>query len=117
MRKRKAPSGECNLERGIVEFLQDYAGVVAFTEVLVAGWDGDDVSRWSGEDAKVHTECASKIDAVWGDLTNILSRMGSGKKVWLAGHGLGGSLALLTGYRLAAEEAARIAGIFTFGQP
>ena len=77
----------------------------------------DDVSRWSGEDAKVHSECASKIDAVWGDLTNILSRMGSGKKVWLAGHGLGGSLALLTGYRLAAEEAARIAGIFTFGQP
>ena len=77
----------------------------------------EDVSRWSGEDAKIHAECASIIDDVWGDLTNHLSRLGSGKKVWLAGHGFGGSLALLTGYRLAVEEAARIAGIFTFGQP
>ena len=77
----------------------------------------DDVSRWGGEDVKIHTQCASTIDAVWGDLTNHLGRLGNNKEVWLAGHGIGGSLALLTGYRLVVEEVARVSGIFTFGQP
>jgi hypothetical protein len=77
----------------------------------------DDVSRWGGEDVKIHTECASTIDAVWGDLTKHLGRLGNDKEVWLAGHGIGGSLALLTGYRLAVEEVTRVSGIFTFGQP
>ncbi|HIL11349.1 MAG TPA: lipase family protein [Candidatus Latescibacteria bacterium] len=77
----------------------------------------EDVSRWGGEDVKVHSECASAIDAVWDDLTKHLGRLGNGKEVWLAGHGIGGSLALLTGYRLAVEEVARVSGIFTFGQP
>ncbi|MDP6701383.1 MAG: hypothetical protein QGH25_17160 [Candidatus Latescibacteria bacterium] len=42
---------------------------------------------------------------------------GRNQPVWLAAHGLGGSLAVLAAYRLAADEGIPIQGVCTFGQP
>ena len=72
---------------------------------------------WEGEACRIHGGCVAAIDDLWGELTETLSTYRRpGQTVWLSGHGLGGSLAVLAAYRLA-EDGVPVQGVYTFGQP
>ena len=77
-----------------------------------------DSAEWLGGGGRIHSGCAKGIDAIWDDFHAQLAAVrGRNQPVWLAGHGLGGSLAVLAAYRLVADEGIPIQGVYTFGQP
>jgi len=65
---------------------------------------------------KVHRGVNLALDRVWDKLENRIIEHGRGKKIWCAGHSLGGALAMLAFYRLA-QSKADLGGLYTFGQP
>ena len=77
-----------------------------------------DSVEWLGAGGRVHSGLATGIDAIWDDFqAQIAAVRGRNQPVWLAGHGLGGSLAVLAAYRLAADDGIPVQGVYTFGQP
>lgn len=68
-----------------------------------------------GFDDGVNTvwECRGMYDAI----KNLYSEKGKRRKLFIAGHSLGGALATIAGARLAFEDNVDIAGIYTIGSP
>ena len=106
-----------NREMILVTFARPHhASIAKFWKFLQVGLT--DGSGWEGEGCKIHSGSAAGIDEIWDGLVmELMSMRGGGQPIWLTGHGLGGSLAVLAAYRLAGEEGLPIRGIYTFGQP
>ncbi len=64
---------------------------------------------------RVHRGFKDALDQVWGDVDKAVSDLGD-RRLWIAGHSLGGALAVLAAARLA-EAKVPIAGVYALGQP
>ncbi len=71
---------------------------------------------WPGP-GRVHQGFFVALDAVWQGLSAQLADLPVDRKLWYAGHSLGGALAMLAADRLRLEQDRSCAGIFTFGAP
>ena len=82
---------------------------------LQAGLTGD---RWELDGARIHDGSAEGLNQIWDKFEmDLRSIRRQGQRVFLAGHGLGGSLAVLAAHRLVGESGIPVRGIYTFGQP
>ncbi|MCI5208899.1 MAG: DUF2974 domain-containing protein, partial [Candidatus Electrothrix sp. ATG2] len=69
------------------------------------------------EAGRVHSGFYGAFQAVKTPLVNILSDLGSDKKIWLTGHSLGGALAAICLAELQESIHDRFQACYTFGQP
>lgn len=71
--------------------------------------------RWTNAEAggKIHRGFHDGLNEIWDDLRVYVDRLsGKGRRLWIAGHSLGGALAVLTGARMS-----NVQGIYTYGAP
>ena len=67
---------------------------------------------------KVHTGWWGNLDSVYDQVrSEVIAQGAASKRLWLTGHSLGGSLAVLAGYRLQVLDGINIEMIQTFGCP
>ena len=99
-----------------VFYFPQYHNVGKMWKFLQLGFT--DSVEWLGEGNRVLSGCVTGIDVIWDDFhAQIVAAGGGNLPVWLVGHGLGGSLAVLAAHRLAADAGIPIQGVYTFGQP
>lgn len=71
-----------------------------------------------GSNVGVHRGFYNAAMAVYQDLrTKVRSRAGTTKKIWLAGHSLGGVMSVLTAHRLRVFGGTPVQGVHTYGSP
>jgi pimeloyl-ACP methyl ester carboxylesterase len=95
--------------------------IIAFRGTTdVRNWLTDLDCAWDLEDGcRVHRGFARALDSVQSQISaEIFSPRRGGRRVWLAGHSLGGALAMLYAWRFFnTYHQLPFAGIYTFGQP
>lgn len=64
----------------------------------------------------VHKGFANTLDQIWDEVESLASEQQSEGGLWLAGHGLGGALAVLAASRLKANEV-NVRAVYNFGAP
>eukprot|EP00904_Undaria_pinnatifida_P002284 jgi/Undpi1/12056/HiC_scaffold_4.g01754.m1 len=84
----------------------------------------DDSWSFEGDGGFVHMGFDDGVNTVWhGDdgmlskIKALLAEEGKERKLYVAGHSLGGALATIAGARLAFEHDIKLAGIYTIGSP
>jgi triacylglycerol lipase len=101
-------------------YSDDESCIVSFRGSLSAGdWITNALIQlvpWAGEGA-VHEGFKSALDCVWVALSESIKAASAGRKLWFAGHSLGGALALLAAERMRVETGRIADGIYTFGMP
>jgi hypothetical protein len=76
-----------------------------------------DFGQVDGFGGRVHKGFAAATDHVWGLVhSQVRSALVKGGRLWVAGHSMGGALAVLSAARLV-EESVPVAGVYTFGTP
>lgn len=71
-----------------------------------------------GQNVGVHRGFYNAAMAVYQKLRErVRNRAGSTKKVWIAGHSLGGVMSVLTAHRLRAFGGTPVQGVYTYGSP
>jgi triacylglycerol lipase len=65
----------------------------------------------------MHHGFRTAIDMVWPELSGALEAVDRETPLYLAGHSLGGALAITTAERLLREQSRMAAGVYTFGAP
>jgi predicted lipase len=109
------------------EELIDYHGYAGSTDDLsvlvfrgtegIGKWMRDDVIvQRPGYGGQVHKAIADGADAVWDTVEEVVGELKSKHGLWLAGHGLGGALAVLVAARLQ-KEGTKVNAVYTFGAP
>jgi triacylglycerol lipase len=109
------------------EELVDYHGFIGSTDKLTAlifrgsesldKWLADDViAQKPGYGGQVHTGFSDAVEAIWGSVESVLEDQDSEHGLWLAGHGIGGALAVLVAARLDKEDI-EVNAVYTFGSP
>jgi pimeloyl-ACP methyl ester carboxylesterase len=86
----------------------------------VRNWLTDLDCTWDLEDGcRVHRGFARAVDSVQAQIhAEVLSDRRNGRRIWLAGHSLGGALAMLYAWRFFnLYHELPFAGIYTLGQP
>jgi triacylglycerol lipase len=67
---------------------------------------------------RVHKGFQSSTDSLWPDVVEHIRDAGERQvSLWIAGHSLGGAMAMLAAARLMTEGETLIHGIYTYGQP
>ncbi|MDH3592735.1 MAG: lipase family protein, partial [Planctomycetota bacterium] len=103
------------------------AGYVACTgsEAILALRGVDDAEDWidslryqqsDGYGGRVHRGFDGALDDLWGTLFPAVAELAAGRRLWLAGHSMGGALAVLAAWRLA-EAGQAEHETYTFGAP
>lgn len=65
-----------------------------------------------------HRGFMKAVELFWPDLPQWISKFRDrSQPVWVAGHSLGGALAVLAAAKLAGEDGLEVDGVYTFGQP
>jgi triacylglycerol lipase len=109
------------------EDLADYRGFVGATEeVAILVFRGvQNLDPWlsdativqkPGFGGLIHKGFAEALDSLWADLEPLVNEVREGKQLWIAGHDLGGALAVLAAARLQ-KDGADVTGVYTFGCP
>ena len=65
---------------------------------------------------KVHRGFADALRGIWPQLVDLLPRPAAGRPLWVAGHSLGGALAVLAAVRLV-NEGHNVRATYTYGSP
>jgi predicted lipase len=105
----------------------DFHGYIGSTDKLtILVFRGEpSLDRWltnelimqkSGFGGQVHKGFADAVDAIWGTVERALDKQDSEHGLWLAGHGFGGALAVLTAARLDKEDI-EVNAVYTYGAP
>jgi triacylglycerol lipase len=105
----------------------DLFGFVGANEEMVAlifrgceniqEWLGDAVIvQKPGFGGLVHKGFAEALDTLWMELEPALTELHSGRDLWIAGHDLGGALAVLAASRLQ-QHGSNVEAVYTFGSP
>jgi triacylglycerol lipase len=123
---------------GLAEVIRSFSVVVPEEDTdlhgVVAGGEGmavlvfrgtDSLQEWlrdevilqkPGFGGLVHKGFADALDTLWGELEPALAEVLSGRDLWVAGHDLGGALAVLAAARLQ-EQGTNVEAVYTFGAP
>jgi pimeloyl-ACP methyl ester carboxylesterase len=95
--------------------------IVAFRGTTdVRNWLTDLDCAWDLEDGcRIHRGFARALNSVQSQISaEIFASLREGRRIWLAGHSLGGALAMLYAWRFFnAHHELPFAGIYTLGQP
>jgi hypothetical protein len=105
----------------------DLHGFVAASEemVVLVFRGAEDLQDWLGDEASaqkpglgglVHKGFADALDTLWMELEPALTELRSGRDLWIAGHDLGGALAILAAARLQ-QQGSNVEAVYTFGAP
>ena len=116
--------GEQTGDKAVIAANQDLLLILfrAEREDVATLWDDlqegfSDGDGWGCEGCRIQVGGVEAINDLWGNLTETLNKWRRpGQAVWLSGHGLGGSLAVLAAFRLA-KDGVPVQGVYTFGQP
>ncbi|HBY63420.1 MAG TPA: hypothetical protein DEH78_26650, partial [Solibacterales bacterium] len=73
------------------------------------------VADAAGLPGKVHRGFAAALDKVWA--SEVKPKLGGPRPLWVAGHSLGGALAVLAAARWAIVDGQPVQGLYTYGQP
>lgn len=65
----------------------------------------------------VHRGFKHSVDLIWDDLSKLLKKYGSNRRVWCTGHSLGAAMATLITTRCCRTEGIKNPVLFTFGSP
>jgi triacylglycerol lipase len=65
----------------------------------------------------IHRGFDGAVDAVWDDVSAALTQVTDAQPLFIAGHSLGGALAMIAAERLLRERNIRASGVYTFGAP
>jgi triacylglycerol lipase len=97
------------------------------TTIFIAFTGTDDLKDWAvnldGRPQKiewgcVHTGFNQAAESLWSDLERMIQEARiNNPAIWLAGHSLGGALAVISAVKLAFSDIGSPTGIVTFGQP
>jgi predicted lipase len=83
--------------------------------LVVANWVTD--FNFSSDSAGIHRGFRAALDEVWDTITAVIPQAGPNIRLIIAGHSLGGALAVICAERIAAEVNIIADGVYTFGMP
>jgi triacylglycerol lipase len=107
--------------------ITDYHGFVACNEEMaVLAFRGtDNLEPWltdataaqrPGYGGLVHKGFADAVDELWAEVEAALGGEAAGRDLWIAGHDLGGALAVLAAARLQ-QQGKNVEAVYTYGAP
>jgi triacylglycerol lipase len=113
--------------RVVAEEGTDLRGIVGATEEMVAlvfrGAEGlqeylrdEAILQKPGFGGLVHKGFADAFATLWAEAEGPLAELLTGRDLWVAGHDLGGALAVLAAARLQ-EQGTNVEAVYTFGAP
>lgn len=88
-----------------------------------ADWETNAQHRWKsmsptwGYEIRVHRGFYYALREIYKDLRSFIRSYDDTRKVFLAGHSLGGALAILCGYRLQKVGGVDVQGVYSWGSP
>ena len=107
--------------------IADYRFFVGVTEeIAVLTFRGvDNLEPWlsdstivqkPGYGGMIHKGFSDALDAVWSEVEPLVEEIREGRQLWLAGHDMGGALAVLAAAKMQKEEM-EVTGVYTYGCP
>lgn len=99
---------------------QDGLRIVAFrgTDEYADWWTNLNILLRKSAWGRVHRGFCLAAECFWPEVHHhVREGRSQGRRVWVAGHSLGGAIAVLAAAKLLAEDADTVAGLCTFGQP